>query len=139
MLEDGGGVPCQTVLFAAAVTVICWLFSIPRTFSALSGLSIFTSVCTLLSVILVMAFSIAQVYAGRLEGLAPMRADIGAVAGHRTVTAFPMDETSFAAGMTAFMNISYTFIGQISLPTFIAEMRDPKYARPDPTGPELCG
>ena len=30
------------------------------------------------------------------------------------------------AGVSAFMNISYTFIGQITLPSFIAEMKEPK-------------
>lgn len=29
-------------------------------------------------------------------------------------------------GMNAFLNISYTFIGQITLPSFIAEMKEPK-------------
>lgn len=28
--------------------------------------------------------------------------------------------------MSAFLNISYTFIGQITLPSFIAEMKDPR-------------
>lgn len=28
--------------------------------------------------------------------------------------------------MSAFLNIAYTFIGQITLPSFIAEMKNPK-------------
>lgn len=28
--------------------------------------------------------------------------------------------------MSAFLNISYTFIGQITIPSFIAEMREPR-------------
>jgi hypothetical protein len=42
------------------------------------------------------------------------------------VTAIPIKGTTFVAGMNAFLNISYTFIGQITLPSFIAEMRNPK-------------
>jgi hypothetical protein len=42
------------------------------------------------------------------------------------VTAIPVKGTTFVAGMNAFLNISYTFIGQITLPSFIAEMRDPR-------------
>jgi Transmembrane amino acid transporter protein len=42
------------------------------------------------------------------------------------VTAIPIKGTTFVAGMNAFLNISYTFIGQITLPSFIAEMKDPR-------------
>lgn len=42
------------------------------------------------------------------------------------MTAIPIAGTTFVAGMNAFLNISYTFIGQITLPSFIAEMRDPR-------------
>lgn len=42
------------------------------------------------------------------------------------VLAVPAAGTTFVAGMSAFMNISYTFIGQITLPSFIAEMKEPK-------------
>jgi hypothetical protein len=38
----------------------------------------------------------------------------------------PKASTTFVMGMNAFMNISYTFIGQITLPSFIAEMKEPK-------------
>jgi hypothetical protein len=37
----------------------------------------------------------------------------------------PLSGTTFVAGMNAFLNISYTFIGQITLPSFIAEMKNP--------------
>lgn len=46
--------------------------------------------------------------------------------GEPIVTAFPVSGTTFVDGMSAFLNISYTFIGQITLPSFIAEMRDPQ-------------
>jgi hypothetical protein len=46
--------------------------------------------------------------------------------GEPIVTAFPVKGVTFVAGMNAFLNISYTFIGQITLPSFIAEMKDPK-------------
>lgn len=41
------------------------------------------------------------------------------------VLAIPAAGTTFVSGMNAFLNISYTFIGQITLPSFIAEMRNP--------------
>ena len=46
--------------------------------------------------------------------------------GEPTVTAIPVKGTTFVAGMNAFLNISYTFIGQITLPSFIAEMKNPR-------------
>jgi hypothetical protein len=46
--------------------------------------------------------------------------------GDPIVISIPMAGTTFVAGMNAFLNISYTFIGQITLPSFIAEMRDPR-------------
>jgi hypothetical protein len=48
------------------------------------------------------------------------------VKGNPIVTALPVAGTTFVAAMNAFLNISYTFIGQITLPSFIAEMKEPK-------------
>jgi len=45
--------------------------------------------------------------------------------GKPQVLAVPLAGTTFVSGMNAFLNISYTFIGQIVLPSFIAEMRNP--------------
>ena len=45
--------------------------------------------------------------------------------GEPQVLAVPLAGTTFVSGMNAFLNISYTFIGQIVLPSFIAEMRNP--------------
>lgn len=50
----------------------------------------------------------------------------GMPGGEPIVTAFPVKGVTFVAGMNAFLNISYTFIGQITLPSFIAEMKDPR-------------
>ncbi|KAK7047766.1 hypothetical protein VNI00_006094 [Paramarasmius palmivorus] len=41
------------------------------------------------------------------------------------VTVISLPGTTYVAGMSAFLNISYTFIGQITLPSFIAEMENP--------------
>lgn len=46
--------------------------------------------------------------------------------GEPTVLVFAASGTTFVAGMNAFLNICYTFIGQITLPSFIAEMKDPE-------------
>lgn len=46
--------------------------------------------------------------------------------GEPIVTALPVKGTTFVLGMSAWLNISYTFIGQITLPSFIAEMKNPR-------------
>jgi hypothetical protein len=48
------------------------------------------------------------------------------LSGNPTVLVIPAKGTKFVAGMNAFLNISYTFIGQITIPSFIAEMKEPK-------------
>ena len=50
----------------------------------------------------------------------------GTGGGEPIVLAIPAAGTSFVAGLNAFLNISYTFIGQITLPSFIAEMKRPQ-------------
>ncbi|KAG5924502.1 hypothetical protein E4U42_004624 [Claviceps africana] len=111
---DIGG--CRTVEFSVVVAVICWLASLPRTFSMMSKLGTASAFFTLISVVLATAFSGVQ---GKPAGYSPEK-------GEPIVTAIPLASTTFVQGMAAFLNISYTFIGQITLPSFIAEMRDPR-------------
>jgi len=108
---------CRTVEFSVVVAVICWLASLPRTFSMMSKLGTASALFTLISVVLATAFSVVQ---GKPAGYSPEL-------GEPIVTAIPLRSTTFVQGMAAFLNISYTFIGQITLPSFIAEMRDPRY------------
>ncbi|POR39271.1 N amino acid transport system protein [Tolypocladium paradoxum] len=46
--------------------------------------------------------------------------------GDPVFSAWPAPGASFVSIMVAFLNICYTFIGQITLPSFIAEMTDPR-------------
>ncbi|KAG5995944.1 hypothetical protein E4U43_002944 [Claviceps pusilla] len=107
---------CRTVEFSVVVAVVCWLASLPRTFSMMSKLGTASAFFTLISVVLATAFSGIQ---GKPAGYSPEL-------GEPVVTATPLLSTTFVQGMAAFLNISYTFIGQITLPSFIAEMRDPR-------------
>ena len=47
-------------------------------------------------------------------------------AGEVQLLLIPAKGTTFVNGLNAFLNISYTFIGQITLPSFIAEMKEPR-------------
>jgi hypothetical protein len=104
-----------TVVFSVIAAIICFVCSLPRTFHALSLLALGSAFFTFISVLLATIFS-------GVEGVPAGYPDLG----EPLVTALPIKGTTFVAGMSAFLNISYTFIGQITLPSFIAEMREPK-------------
>ncbi|KAM3511317.1 hypothetical protein MY11210_005054 [Beauveria gryllotalpidicola] len=106
---------CRTVEFSILVTFICWIGSLPRTFEMMSKLGTASAAFTFISVLL------AAIFAGIQSG-PPAKAGSGDV----VYDLFPNASVTFVQGMAAFLNISYTFIGQITLPSFIAEMRDPR-------------
>ena len=104
-----------TIGFSAIVAVVSFFASLPRTFSGLARLATVSAFFTFLSVLLATIFAGIESHPG------------GYVAGDEPlVLAVPKAGTTFVAGMNAFMNISYTFIGQITIPSFIAEMKNPK-------------
>lgn len=104
-----------TIVFSAVTAVISFGASLPRTFSTLAKLATFSALFTFVSVILAAIFS----------GLEQKPAGYPSL-GEPIVRAIPDASLTFVSGMNAFMNISYTFIGQITLPSFIAEMKNPK-------------
>ncbi|KAF1946145.1 hypothetical protein EJ02DRAFT_450918 [Clathrospora elynae] len=104
-----------TIVFAAVTAIISFTASLPRTFSTLATLGTGSALFTFVSVILATGFAGGE---GKPSGYPSL--------GEPQVLAIPVAGTTFVAGMSAFMNISYTFIGQITLPSFIAEMKEPK-------------
>ncbi|KAJ4263059.1 hypothetical protein NW762_006672 [Fusarium torreyae] len=106
---------CRTVAFAVVVAVISWIGSLPRTFSMLSKLGFASTFFTFISVILATAFAGAQ---GKPAGYPEL--------GEPIISVWTPSSTTLVTGMSAFMNMSYTFIGQTTIPSFIAEMRDPR-------------
>ena len=116
-----------TVVFAVIATLICWVSSLPRTFSALSKLGTGSAFFTFISVLLAAIFAGIEAhpyeYNPDPNSIIPLT---GLNGGEPTVFSVPPAGTTFVAGMSAFLNISYTFIGQITLPSFIAEMRNPR-------------
>lgn len=108
---------CRTIEFGVVVAIACFLMSLPRTFSMMAKLGTASALFTLVSVVLATAFAGVQ---GKPAGYDPD------TLGEPIVSAFPPKGTTFVAGVAAFLNISYTFIGQITIPSFIAEMREPR-------------
>ncbi|EME87614.1 uncharacterized protein MYCFIDRAFT_212957 [Pseudocercospora fijiensis CIRAD86] len=105
-----------TVVFSAIVAIVSFFSSLPRTFDTLSKLAGASAFFTFISVLLAAIFAAIEDHPG--YGWPSKGAPV--------VLAVPASGTTFVAGMNAFMNISYTFIGQITLPSFIAEMKEPK-------------
>ncbi|KAA1473228.1 hypothetical protein DENSPDRAFT_839676 [Dentipellis sp. KUC8613] len=104
-----------TIAFSAISAALCFLFSLPRTLAQLSGLGVFAAATMALSVLLAIIFSGVQSHPfGYIAGEEPL------------VTAIPVRGTTFVAGMSAFLNITYTLVGQITIPSFIAEMKNPR-------------
>lgn len=110
-----------TVGFSAIVAIISLVCSLPRTFDTLSFIATFSALFTFISVIL------ATVFAAIEDHPAGYTLDPTAkVHGEPVVLVVSAASTTFVSGMNAFLNISYTFIGQITLPSFIAEMKNPR-------------
>ena len=113
-----GGAVC-TVGFSAIWAVLSFFCSLPRTFDTLSKLATLSAIFTFLSVLLAAIFAGVEAH--------PYEYNSGAtLTGNPIVLVIPTAGTGFVSGMNAFLNISYTFIGQITIPSFIAEMREPK-------------
>ncbi|KAF3480149.1 uncharacterized protein GIQ15_05496 [Arthroderma uncinatum] len=116
-----------TVVFVAVTAIISFFCSIPRTFNTLSKLATLSAFFTFISVLLAMIFAGLEAHPAKYNPDPNHKGPDGKPrGGEPIVTAFPLPGTTFVAGMSAFLNISYTFIGQITLPSFIAEMRNPR-------------
>ncbi|EMD00941.1 hypothetical protein BAUCODRAFT_20928 [Baudoinia panamericana UAMH 10762] len=109
-----------TVGFSAIMAIICFVSSLPRTFDTLAKLATLSAFFTFISVLLATIFAGIEAHPGGVTG------SKWPALGPPVVLAIPAKGTTFVAGMNAFMNISYTFIGQITIPSFIAEMKEPK-------------
>lgn len=111
-----------TVGFSAIWAVLSFVCSLPRTFDTLSKLATLSAGFTFVSVLLAAIFAGIEAHpylyntGGKTDSLV----------GDPIVLVIPAAGTSFVSGMNAFLNISYTFIGQITIPSFIAEMKEPK-------------
>jgi len=116
-----------TIVWSAVTAVISLIFSLPRTFNALSKVATFSALFTFVSVLLATIFSAIEPHpAGYNPDPNHIDSSGKKVGGEPIVLAIPAAGTTFVSGMGAFLNISYTFIGQITLPSFIAEMREPR-------------
>ncbi|KAH3673366.1 hypothetical protein WICMUC_003685 [Wickerhamomyces mucosus] len=104
-----------SVAFAVVASIICFIFSLPRTFSHMSLVGIFSAVTMFLAVLLSLIFAGIQEHPDKYVETAPV-----------VYRLWPEKGTSFVSGCAAMLNIVYTFVGQITYPSFISEMKNPK-------------
>ncbi|KAJ6437702.1 N amino acid transport system protein [Purpureocillium lavendulum] len=118
---------CKTVLFCLITAILCWVTSLPRTFSMLSHLATLSALFTFVSVSLAAAFIATQEHpANYVPATDGDIVDGSLPVGEPVFSAWPAPGYSFVSIMVAFLNICYTFIGQITVPSFVAEMKDPR-------------
>lgn len=115
MTYDNGQAHVCTVAFSAIMATVSFFCSLPRTFNTLAKLATASAIFTFISVLLAAIFAGVEAHPAGYPEYGPP-----------TILVIPAKGTTFVAGMNAFMNISYTFIGQITIPSFIAEMKEPK-------------
>ena len=116
-----------TIGFSAIMAVISFVCSLPRTFNTLSKLGTASAFFTFVSVLLAAIFAAIEAHPANYNP-DPNHIDPSTgskLGGAPIVLIIPAAGTTFVSGMNAFLNISYTFIGQITIPSFIAEMKNP--------------
>jgi len=111
-----------TVGFSAIWAILSFVCSLPRTFDTLSKLATLSAFFTFISVLLAAIFAGIEPHPNEYNTGGPK----GLLVGNPIVLVIPAAGTTFVSAMNAFLNISYTFIGQITIPSFIAEMKEPK-------------
>ncbi|QRG40331.1 hypothetical protein FDK38_004797 [Candidozyma auris] len=111
---DGGKIYVCQIAFAVLSGFICFLFSLPRTFSSMSAVAYVSAGTMFVAVVLSMAFAGVQSHPAGYDGT-PVEWNL-----------WPAKGTTFVQGMSAMLNIVYTFVGQITYPSFISQMKKPK-------------
>ncbi|KAJ5465900.1 hypothetical protein N7530_009687 [Penicillium desertorum] len=109
-----------TAVFSVIVAIMGIVMSMPRTLQHVSFMSMFSSACMGIAIILFLVF------AGIEE--APFYGSKGSypTEGPVKTYAFPRPGTTWVACMNAVMNITFIWVPQILFPTFISEMEKPQ-------------
>lgn len=112
--DTSNGQKLCSVVFSVVSTIICFLISLPRTFLHMSSVGIFSAATMFIAVVLAMAFAGVQEHPFGYTGAAV------------EYNLWPAEGTTYLQGMIALLNIVYTFVGQITYPSFISQMRRPQ-------------
>lgn len=107
-----------SVVFGVVTAIICFLLSLPRTFSHMSGVGYFSAITMFIAVLLAMIFAGIQSHPFGYDPSTP-------VVWH----GWPQKGEKYVNIMSAVLNIVYTFVGQITYPSFISQMKRPREFR----------
>ena len=136
---------CRTIIFSIIVAVVCWLGSLPRTFNLLSIGATISTVFTAASLTCTVAFLIHQGHPANLNLATKLDMleinhtlwsteveifevpNITEAVGDPIFSAHAPDDMTFTSFMVALLDITYSFIGQMAIPNFIFEMKEPRY------------
>ena len=109
-----------TVVFSVIVTLMGVVLSVPRTLRHVSFMSMFSSVCMAIAILLFLIFAGIESAPGTgYNGDYPTDGPV------RTY-AVPLPGSNFVACMNAVLNITFLWVPQILFPSFIAEMEKPQ-------------
>lgn len=131
---EGGVVNVCSLTFAAVATVLCFLLALPRTFSQLSYVAIFSAAMQFVSILLGMIFSGVQKHPNKYDG-SPLEWDVWA---DPTSPMWPHPESPYPTAMTAVLNIVFTLSCQITYPSFIHQMKKPEDFKKAITVVSIC-
>ncbi|CAI7573212.1 unnamed protein product [Penicillium discolor] len=109
-----------TAVFSIIVTIMGIIMSMPRTLQHVSFMSMFSSACMGIAILLFLIF--AGIEKAPLYGYTGNYPTEGPVKTY----AFPLPGTTWVACMNAVMNITFIWVPQILFPTFISEMERPQ-------------
>ncbi|CAI7608133.1 unnamed protein product [Penicillium glandicola] len=109
-----------TAVFSIIVAIMGIIMSAPRTLQHVSFMSMFSSACMGIAILLFLVF--AGIEAAPLYGYNGNYPTDGPVKTY----AFPLPGTTWVACMNAVMNITFLWVPQILFPTFISEMERPQ-------------
>lgn len=113
-LRSDGSTKVCSIVWGVVSAVICFVVSLPRTFSSMSLIAYFSAITMFVAVVLSMAFAGVEAHPNHYTGQ-PVHWNL-----------WPEKGTSYVAAMGAVLNIVYTFVGQITYPSFISQMKRPQ-------------
>lgn len=105
-----------TLVFSIVIMIICFLLTLPRKMENVAMMGIISAISMGIAILLVLIFT-------GIQGKEPAGFD---PAEPVRITAFAPEGTTFVDGFNAFLNIVFTWVGQICYPSFIAEMKNPE-------------
>ncbi|PWN86587.1 hypothetical protein FA10DRAFT_256956 [Acaromyces ingoldii] len=104
-----------TLVFSIVIMIACFLLTLPRKMENVAIMGIVSAISMGIALLTLLIFTGIQGKNPVIEGFdEPVR-----------ITAWAPEGTTFVDGFNAFLNIVFTWVGQICYPTFIAEMKEP--------------